>query len=42
MVYGKESLETPILESGRTQRQMVMEFINGKMATVMKVNGFSA
>ena len=33
---GKEFLEILILDNGKTQRQMVMEFINGKMKTDMK------
>jgi len=33
---GKEFLEILILDNGKTQRQMVMEFINGKMETDMK------
>lgn len=39
MVFGKEFLGILILESGRTARLMVMEFINGKMEISMKESG---
>ena len=37
--FGKDSDETPILDSGRTINQMVSENICGAMVTSMKVNG---
>lgn len=39
MVYGKDYLEIHILENGKIVKQMGMEFILGRMATVMKGNG---
>ena len=39
MEYGKVYKMIHILENGKTQKLMDMEFIHGQMVTSMKVNG---
>lgn len=41
-VFGRELMAIPILENGKTQKHMAMEFIHGKMGIGMKVNGTTA
>lgn len=41
-VFGEALKETRIWENGRTQEQMAMEFISGRMAIGMKENGVIA